>query len=134
MNHVQDMLRTHPGERQVNIEPLATAIEACFNCAQTCTACADACLGESQVQELTACIRLNLDCADICATTGRLITRQTAVDQRLWRDQLQACITACEVCGTECQQHANMHDHCRVCAEACRTCAEACRDLLRTVG
>jgi hypothetical protein len=134
MNHVQDMLRTHPGEQQGDMELLTACIEACFECAQTCTACADACLGESHVQELTSCIRLNLDCADICAATGRLVTRQTAVDQRLWRDQLQACITACEVCGAECQQHADMHDHCRVCAEACRTCAEACRNLLRTVG
>lgn len=134
MNHIQGMLRTHPGEQQGEMEPLAACIEACFDCAQTCTACADACLGESHVQELTACIRLNLDCADICAATGRLVTRQTAVDRRLWRDQLQACITACEVCGAECQEHAAMHDHCRLCAEACRTCVEACRDLLRTVG
>ena len=35
--------------------------------AQVCTACADACLGEDDVGELTRCIRLDLDCADLCA-------------------------------------------------------------------
>jgi hypothetical protein len=38
------------------------------------------------------------------------------------------------VCGVECEQHAGMHAHCRVCAEACRNCAEACRRLLDVVA
>jgi hypothetical protein len=78
------------------------------------------------------CIRLNLDCADVCETTGRLLLRQTESDWSLIRRQLEACAAACRACGDECQRHAegmNM-EHCRVCAESCRRCAEACERLL----
>jgi hypothetical protein len=36
----------------------------------------------------------------------------------------------CMSCGDECGRHAQMHEHCRVCAEACRRCEQACNDLL----
>ena len=51
-------------------------------------------------------------------------------DAAVTRGQLQACVAACGVCAAECEQHAGMHEHCRVCAEACRECEEACRELL----
>ena len=83
MHHVQEMLRTHPVQSQVEMSALADCIEACYDCAQTCTTCADACLGEDMVAGLVRCIRLNLDCADVCAATGRLLSRQTAADWTL---------------------------------------------------
>ena len=52
-------------------------IDECFRCAATCTSCADACLGENTVQNLVRCIRLNLDCADICDTAGHVASRRT---------------------------------------------------------
>jgi hypothetical protein len=126
------MLRTHPQGSAVEVDQqaLLACIEACFSCAQSCTACADACLGESMLEELVACIRLNLDCADVCAATGNLLSRQTAPDWQLLRAQLEACATACRVCGAECERHADMHEHCRVCAEMCRECEDSCRRLL----
>jgi hypothetical protein len=99
----------------------------------TCTSCADACLGEKGVQNLVRCIRLNLDCADICAVTARLLTRQTEPPLALLRRQLEVCEAACQACEAECDQHAHHHEHCRVCAEACRRCAEACHALLPEV-
>lgn len=129
--HVQQMLETHPGSPQFERAALQECIEACFDCAQTCTACADACLGEEQVQQLVRCIRLNLDCADICDTTGQVLSRQTEPEPSLLRAQLQACAEACRTCGAECERHADHHEHCRVCAEACRRCEDACERLLR---
>jgi hypothetical protein len=126
----QPMLQTHPRKSPVNADLLRECIEACFECAQTCTACADACLGEQQVQQLVRCIRLNLDCADVCDATGRMISRQTEPDWSLVRAQLQACAAACKACGDECQSHAGHHEHCRVCAESCRRCEQACTRLL----
>jgi hypothetical protein len=87
-------------------------------------------LGEHDVQSLVRCIRLNLDCADICAATGRLLLRQTEPDWGILRTQVEACAQACRSCGDECQRHAPHMEHCRVCAEACRRCAEACERLL----
>jgi hypothetical protein len=128
--HVQQMLETHPRPPGLDRAALQECIEACFDCAQACTACADACLGEEQVQQLVRCIRLNLDCADICDTTGRVLSRQTEPEPALLRAQLQACAEACRACGVECERHAGHHEHCRVCAESCRRCEAACNRLL----
>lgn len=134
-HHVSSMLDTYPKDLGgVDKEKLAACIEACFECAQTCTACADACLSEDMVAELTTCIRTNMDCADICNTTGRVLSRLTAYDANVTRTLLEACRTACKACGDECAQHAEMHEHCRVCADACRRCEQACQDLLSALG
>lgn len=132
--HASEMLQAHPSKTPVDARLTQACIEACFDCAQTCTACADACLGEQQhLQTLVRCIRLNLDCADICEVTGRLISRQTEPDWSVLRAQLQACASACRSCADECRKHAGMHPHCRVCANACRRCAEACDRLLQAL-
>ena len=129
------MLRTYPADLGgVDTTALAECIEACFSCAQTCTACADACLSEQMVAELTTCIRTNLDCADLCDATGRVLSRHTGYDANLTRAVLRACVAACKACGDECARHAEMHEHCRICAEACRRCEEDCRQLLAALG
>jgi hypothetical protein len=135
MTHIAEMLDTHPraGTTALDRQALLDCIEACFDCAQTCTSCADACLGEEQhLTHLVKCIRLNLDCADVCETTGRLLLRQTEPDWSVIRAQLEACIAACRSCGDECQRHAEGMgmEHCRICAESCRRCADACERLL----
>jgi hypothetical protein len=128
MHHVTNILETHP-QAAAN-ETLARCIEQCFACALACSSCADACLAEEEVQELVRCIRLDLDCADVCEATGRILTRQTTFEPRLARGMLEACAEACRICAEECERHAQHHGHCRVCAEACRRCEQACEDLL----
>jgi hypothetical protein len=126
---VQEMLRTHPSSTTLDQATLARCIEECFGCLQACTACADACLGEQDVGELTRCIRLNLDCADVCESTGKILSRETAFDAGLAHAVVQACTDACGRCGDECERHAEHHEHCRVCADACRRCEQACEDV-----
>ncbi len=134
MSHTAEMLDTYPADLGgVDKQKLVSCIEACLDCTQACTACADAGLSEQVVAELTQCIRTNLDCADICDATGRVLSRHTGYDANLTRAVLQACATACRSCGDECQQHASMHAHCRICAEACRQCEQACNDLLASL-
>ncbi|GGS55829.1 MULTISPECIES: four-helix bundle copper-binding protein [Actinokineospora] len=135
MSVAADMLRTYPKDLGgVDTAKLAACVEACFTCAQACTACADACLSEDMVAELVKCVRTNLDCADICETTGRVLSRHTGYDAHLTRAVLEACATACKSCGDECASHADMHEHCRTCADACRACERACRELLAALG
>jgi Domain of Unknown Function (DUF326) len=125
------MLETYPKDLGgVDRQKLLECVEACLECAQACTACADACLSEDMVADLTTCIRTNLDCADVCETTGRVLSRHTGYDANLTRAVLEACATACKACGDECSEHAGMHEHCRVCAESCRRCESACRELI----
>ena len=130
MPAIREMLETHPWEGNVDRDALATCIEACSGCADSCTSCADACLSEDQVAELRKCIRLNLDCADVCDATARLLTRQTEYDAPVSKAQLEACRQACATCAEECERHAEHHEHCRLCAEACRSCEQACERLL----
>jgi len=125
------MLNTHPHPGQLQLDELAHCIGSCVICATTCTACADACLAEEMEHDLTECIRTNLDCADVCRTTGQALVRQTQPDFTLLYHQADACRFACNACAKICEQHADMHEHCRICAEACRQCEAACDKLLR---
>lgn len=132
MSYAQQMLAASPSRvPEVDVTVLAACVEACFDCAQACTTCADACLGEREGHHLTRlarCIRLNLHCADVCLTTGRLLSRQEAPE--LARAIVEACALACRLCAEECEKHAQSMEHCRLCAEACRQCERACQDLL----
>lgn len=128
------MLETYPASLGgVDRDALRRCIDDCFTCAQACTACADACLSESSVAELTKCIRTNLDCADICDTTGRVLSRHTEYDANITRVLLQACQQACKTCGDVCEHHGQLQ-HCSVCAEACRQCEQACAELINSLG
>ncbi|PZR52437.1 four-helix bundle copper-binding protein [Xylanimonas oleitrophica] len=128
------MLETYPAEINLDRRMLAAVIEAALECSQTCTACADACLSEDMIDQLRRCIRTNLDCADICDTTARVLSRHTGYDANITRAQLQACAQACRSCGDECEAHASMHEHCRICADVCRRCEAACHELLAVIG
>ena len=134
MTYASRMLDSYPADLGVDKQKLAACIEACVDCAQACTACADACLSEKTVAELVKCVRTDVDCADICETTGRVLSRHTGYDANLTRTVLQACAQACKSCGDECEKHASMHEHCRICAEACRRCEQACNDLLAAMA
>jgi hypothetical protein len=133
MTHAQQMVQTNPSSAAVDDSTLVECIEACFDCAQACTACADACIGEGDLQMLARCIRLDLDCGDICGTTGRILSRQTATEPQMLQAVLRTCAEACRLCAEECENHAEHHEHCRVCAEACRHCEEACNRVLQSL-
>jgi Domain of Unknown Function (DUF326) len=131
---LRQLIATHPQPGVLGAELLVSCVEACGECADACTSCADACLAEEGVQELRRCIRLDLDCADLCGAVARIVTRQTATELRLLRPALEACIAACGMCADECERHVSHHEHCRVCAEACRRCEQACRELLGSIA
>jgi hypothetical protein len=130
----RDVIQFHPRPSSLDRGLLLLCIDDCFDCAATCTACADADLGEEDVRELVRCARLCLDCADLCETTGRIATRQTEPDLGLLGATLEACLVACRACAEECERHAAHHEHCRVCAEVCRRCEASCADLLASLG
>jgi len=129
-----EMMNTYPAEINLDRDLVARVVDALVACSQACTACADACLSEDMVDELRKCIRTNLDCADMCDTTARVLSRHTGYDANLTRAVLQVCIQACRSCGDECEAHAGHHEHCRICAEACRACEQACTELLAAIG
>jgi hypothetical protein len=135
MKTIELMLRDHPRADQQRATFYAEAIAALATCLTTCTACADACLAETEhLHHLRRCIRTDLDCADVCGATLRVITRQTETPSDIVHAQLHACVLACRICADECESHSDRHDHCRVCAEACRHCQERCNLLLGEIS
>ena len=129
-DHIHSMLEAHPSAGESITPALQECIRACFACAETCAACADACLAEATATEMTRCIRINLDCADICTTTGRVLLRRTAPVDEVVRAQLQACAAVSKHCASECETHEARLEHCRLCAQSCRRCEEACHALI----
>ena len=131
MQTVERLMSTSPGHYKIDQSTLADCIEACVECELACTTCADACLAEAKVEQLRRCIRLNLDCADVCGATAPVLARASNGDLELMRAQVEACMSACAACGAECERHASEHEHCRICAEQCRSCEDRCRQLIR---
>ena len=96
-------------------------IEALEKCAATCNHCSTACLDEPDVSMMARCIKLDMDCAQICQLAASFVARGSEHAQHI----LNECAEICEACAEECEKHSHM-DHCRQCAEACRHCAEVC--------
>jgi Domain of Unknown Function (DUF326) len=130
MSYARELLGIYSGSISVDADVLAAAIDAAGDCAQACAADTDADLSEPNLAEMVRCIRLCLNCADVCAATAGVISRPAAYDADVAKPLLQACVAICQSCGEECERHAQHHAHCRVCAEACRRCEQACRELL----
>ena len=98
----EEIFKSHPAPTSLDRDTLLRCIRECCDCSASCTACADACLGENDLRVFVRCIRLNLDCADACDATTRTVARQTAADLGLIRTTLKACAAACRACGDEC--------------------------------
>ena len=131
MTYAAPLIQNNPSKPSLDASALTECIQACFDCAQACTADADANLAERHLQAMLRCTRLCLDCADMCLATGRILSRQTAYEPTVTRAVLESCVQICRVCGDECEEHAR-HGmaHCQTCAEACRRCEKACNTLL----
>lgn len=128
-----ELLMSHPSKARMEQRELVACIEACVECADACTLCADACLSEQNIQMLAKCIRIDLDCADICQTTAKLLARHRETNVELLRAQLQTTLMAAGFCAKECEQHAEMMQHCRICASVCRNCIDSCQRLLSSL-
>ena len=130
MSYARQLLDTYPGALNADAGVLAVTLDALSDCAQACAADADADLAEQNLAEMVKCIRLCMDCVDVCTAITGVISRQTAYDPTITRPLLEACIATCKSCGDECARHAPHYEHCRVCEQACRRCEQACRELL----
>jgi hypothetical protein len=128
MSRALELLRASREGTRLDQAAIARTIDVCLDCMQACTACADACLSEDEVQDLVACIRLDQVCAEVCEAVATTLSIRAGHTQTLG-DLLRACETACGACAEECERHAEHHEHCRICAEACRACERACAEL-----
>jgi hypothetical protein len=130
MSFAREMLDASPATIEFDLEEVAAAIDASMHGAQACTSCADSCLAEEDVAEMSRCILLCVSCSDICDTTARALSRPAGADHLVLHGLLQACVRTCQNSAEECDRHAAHHRHCEICARACRQCIQACSRLL----
>ena len=95
-------------------------IQKLLACVASCENCATSCLGEDNVKMMAGCIKLDRDCADMCALAARLLQRDSEIALQF----LLLCEEICRKCAEECGRHE--HEHCKQCAADCMACAEAC--------
>jgi len=104
---------------QDNLKDFDDCIEACEEALHACQECAGADIREGDAAT-AKCSLLNLDCADICAATLKVLARHS--DHH--GDFCAVCAHLCRACAQECSLHE--HEHCVRCKAACERCAEAC--------
>jgi len=102
-----------------NQQPIA----ALYKCSLACNFCAASCLEEDDVKTMKDCIKLDMDCAQICTLTAALLARESEHGKHL----LKECAEICGLCATECEKHGAEMVHCAACAAACRTCETVCK-------
>lgn len=104
-------------------EQYQSCIDECNACATACDHCAVSCLSEQDVQNMARCIKLDIDCAQICRLAASYMSRGSELAGII----CAACADICDACGEECERF--QMDHCQRCAEACRRCAAECRRM-----
>lgn len=110
----------------MDFDKLKACIEACNICAVYCERCAASCLKEDNASAMSECIRLDMQCAQLC----RLAASLMAQNSEHARDVCKVCVRLCRQCGEECGKHSA--DHCQQCAEACYRCADECDHMAAT--
>lgn len=99
-------------------------VESLENCVAACNNCAASCLDEDNIESMTECIKLDLDCGDACHLTLKLLAR----DSNHAIAMVELCKDICAECAAECEKHDQ--DHCKLCAMACNRCAERCQNYI----
>ncbi len=96
------------------------SMDACLACSMSCETCITECIESN----LTSCIPICRDCADICALCARFEARNSH-----FRKRLQAlCAEVCKACALECAKHAKHMDCCKICEATCEKCAALCEE------
>jgi hypothetical protein len=99
------------------------SLTALNDCATYCDLCAAACLRETDVRQMADCIRMTMDCAEVCRVTSAMLARTSDSINVMCR----ACAEVCARCAEHCEGFEL--DHCRACAKACRRAQEECEAI-----
>jgi hypothetical protein len=101
---------------------LQACIDACNAAADAAERCAIACLAAPNPAEMSRCIQLDIDAAQLSRLVSSFLARDSENAKLLCED----CAEVLDRCAGECDGHAAHHEHCRMCAEACRLAMTAC--------
>jgi hypothetical protein len=105
--------------------------KACSACQRECDSCATHC-GQKLLAGKADHIKSMLtcqDCADVCATAARIVSRGGPFSVLL----CEACAAACSKCAAQCEKFPD-DEHMQKCAKQCLACREACLEMTRAAG
>jgi len=134
MSFARQILDTYTFDPRLDRGILGETIDALNDCIQACIVDTDADLSEPDLADMVKCVRLCLHCNEVCTATAAVLSRPSEFDTLVVKPLVESCIAICRSCGDECERHAQMHDHCRVCEKACRQCEQACRKFLAAIS
>jgi hypothetical protein len=109
---------------------LIAAIDALGACAKASNACAMAMVKSG---DMAAEVQQALDCADVCDSTERVLSRGPAPDPRVVAAVVDAAIAACEASAAACGAHAEHHAHCGLHSRSAQACADVLNTLQKTL-
>lgn len=98
--------------------------EQCRECHEVCVETIHHCLEQGGRHVEAGHVRLLLDCAQICDTSGDFLLRGSD----LHTETCRACAEVCTRCAESCERVGG-DDVMKRCAEICRRCAESCRQM-----
>jgi len=128
MSMVSQMMGSMPtGMMDMDMPAMQECIEACSAAAQAAVMCADA---DAAMDGMAACAGMCNTTADVATTMMRMMMRPSGYDMAAMTAMMQATIAMGTACARECQSHAEMADHCRICAQACDAMVEKCRSMM----
>src|SRR5438105_15488654 len=99
MTYARQMLDSYRHDVNVDAGMLAATVDALNDCAQACAADVDADLSEQNLAEMVRCIRLCLQCTDLCIATVSVLSRPTEEDPNGTRPLPGARLGVWKRCG-----------------------------------
>lgn len=120
MNMTKDMMKGAMSSSEMpmqGMDPMMMqeCLEALSACMQACVMCADADAAEG----MGRCASMCANCADMCDTMMKMMLRMHGWDMGVMMSMMQSTAMMARACSAECMMHAEMSEHCRMCAMAC---------------
>ena len=131
MSMTMDMMKSMPenGMMGMDMAMMQDCIEACSAASMAATMCADADAGD----DMARCASMCMNTADVAMAMMRMMLRPASFDMTVMRSMMMACVAMGEACAAECRMHADMHEHCRICASACDGMVAACTKVMEAM-
>jgi hypothetical protein len=124
-DQMMSMMSTESMGMAMDMKLMQECIEACSAAEQAALMCADAGSGDNMGRMMSMCANT----ADMANTMMRMMMRPMGYDAASMMGMLEATMMMCRACADECMMHAEMSDHCRMCAEVCTNAVAACEAL-----
>ena len=131
-NMMMDMMKSMPADKMMGMDMamMQECIETCSAAAMAATMCADSDMG----MEMAKCSSMCMNMADVATTMMRMMMRPMGMDMMSMHAMMMACVAMGKACSAECMMHADMDEHCRMCAKACDAMVMACEKMMSSMA